>query len=48
MNNIMKIVCVNTFRNNLEKLIEQIVGNHSSLKVTRCGGQGFVVISAGD
>lgn len=44
----MESVSVNKFRDNLKSFVEQIVGNHSPLKVTRRSGEDFVVISADD
>jgi antitoxin YefM len=45
---VMESVSVNKFRDNLKKFVEQIVGNHIPLKVTRRNGEDFVVISADD
>ncbi|WP_022947409.1 type II toxin-antitoxin system Phd/YefM family antitoxin [Methylohalobius crimeensis] len=44
----MDIVSVNKFRDNLKKLVEQVVSKHEPLKVTRRGGNDFVVVSADD
>jgi antitoxin YefM len=44
----MDIVSVNKFRDNLKSLVEQVVTKHIPLKVTRRGGEDFVVISADD
>ncbi len=44
----MDSVSVNKFRDNLKTLIEQVVTKHIPLKVTRRGGEDFVVISADD
>ena len=44
----MESVSVNKFRDNLKSFVEQIVGNHMPLKVTRRSGDDFVVISADD
>ncbi|PKG99798.1 type II toxin-antitoxin system Phd/YefM family antitoxin [Paraglaciecola sp. MB-3u-78] len=44
----METVSVNKFRDNLKSFVEQIVGNHMPLKVTRRSGDDFVVISADD
>jgi len=44
----MDSVSVNKFRDNLKSYVEQIVGNHKPLKVTRRSGEDFVVISADD
>lgn len=44
----MDSVSVNKFRDNLKKFVEQVVSNHEPLKVTRRGGDDFVVVSADD
>jgi antitoxin YefM len=44
----MDSVSVNKFRDNLKSFVEQIVGNHQPLKVTRRSGEDFIVISADD
>ena len=44
----MDSVSVNKFRDNLKGYVEQIVGNHEPLKVTRRAGDDFVVMSADD
>jgi antitoxin YefM len=44
----MDSVSVNKFRDNLKSLVEQVVTKHIPLKVTRRGGEDFVVISADD
>ena len=44
----MNSVSVNKFRDNLKSFVEQIVENHTPLKVTRRTGEDFVVISAED
>ena len=44
----MDSVSVNKFRDNLRNLVEQVVTKHMPLKVTRRGGEDFVVISADD
>jgi antitoxin YefM len=44
----MNSVSVNKFRDNLKSFVEQIVGSHEPLKVTRRSGDDFVVISADD
>jgi len=41
-------ISVNKFRNNLKGFVEQIVSEHSPLKVTRRNGDDFVVLSADD
>lgn len=45
---IMDSVSVNQFRDNLKNFVEQVVNNHTPLKVTRRAGEAFVVISADD
>ncbi|MGU9957223.1 MAG: type II toxin-antitoxin system Phd/YefM family antitoxin [Arenicellales bacterium WSBS_2016_MAG_OTU3] len=44
----MESISVNKFRGNLKSFVEQIVGSHTPLKVTRRNGEDFVVISADD
>ena len=44
----MDSVSVNKFRENLKSFVEQIVTEHSPLKVTRRSGEDFVVVSADD
>lgn len=44
----MDTVSVNKFRDNLKSFVEQIVSEHSTLKVTRRTGDDFVVVSADD
>ena len=44
----MDSVSVNKFRDNLKSLVEQVVSKHMALKVTRRGGNDFVVVSADD
>ncbi len=44
----MDSVSVNKFRDNLKSFVEQIVTEHSPLKVTRRSGDDFVVIGADD
>ena len=44
----MDSVSVNKFRDNLKSFVEQIVTDHSPLKVTRRTGEDFVVLSADD
>jgi antitoxin YefM len=41
-------VSVKKFRDNLRSSVEQIVSEHTPLKVTRRSGEGFVVVSAED
>lgn len=44
----MNSVSVNKFRDNLKRLVEEVVSTHVPLKVTRRGGADFVVVSADD
>ncbi len=44
----METVSVNIFRDNLKTLVEEVVGNHEPLRVTRRGGEAFVVMSEQD
>ena len=44
----MDTVSVNKFRDNLKSFVEQIVSEHTPLKVTRRSGEDFVVVSADD
>jgi len=44
----MKSISVNKFRENLKSFVEQVVTQHSPLKVTRRNGDDFVVLSADD
>ena len=44
----MDTVSVNKFRDNLKSYVEQIVSEHTPLKVTRRSGEDFVVVSADD
>jgi len=44
----MDSVSVNKFRDNLKSFVEQIVTEHTPLKVTRRTGDDFVVLSADD
>ena len=44
----MNSVSVNQFRENLKHFVEQVVSQHTTLKVTRRNGENFVVISAED
>lgn len=41
-------ISVNQFRDKLKTFVEQVVTNHTPLKVTRRTGEDFVVISADD
>ncbi len=44
----MDSISVNQFRDNLKTLVDKVVGEHAPLKVTRRGGEDFVVIGAED
>lgn len=44
----MDTVTVNKFRDNLKSFVEQVVSEHTPLKVTRRAGEAFVVMSAED
>lgn len=44
----MDTVSVNQFRDKLKTFVEQVVNNHTPLKVTRRAGEAFVVMSADD
>ena len=44
----MDSITVNKFRDNLKTFVEQVVSQHVPLKVTRRGGEDFVVVSADD
>ena len=44
----MDTVSVNQFRDKLKTFVEQVVTNHTPLKVTRRTGDAFVVLSADD
>lgn len=44
----MDSISVNRFRDNLKTLVERVTTEHNPLKVTRRGGENFVVISAED
>lgn len=44
----MDTVSVNRFRDNLKKIVEQAISNHTPIKVTRRSGEAFVVMSADD
>ena len=44
----MDSVSVNQFRDNLKSFVEQVISKHVPLKVTRRGGEDFVVVSADD
>jgi antitoxin YefM len=44
----MDTVSVNQFRDKLKTFVEQVVTNHTPIKVTRRAGEAFVVMSADD
>ena len=44
----MDTISVNQFRDNLKAFVEQVVSNHTPIKVTRRAGEAFVVVSADD
>jgi len=44
----MDTVSVNKFRENLKSFVEQVVNQHTPIKVTRRTGKDFVVVSADD
>lgn len=44
----MDTISVNQFRDNLKTFVEQVVSDHTPIKVTRRAGEAFVVISADD
>lgn len=44
----MDTISVNQFREKLKTFVEQVVTNHTPIKVTRRAGEDFVVISADD
>ncbi len=44
----MESISVNKFRDHLKSFVEQVISNHSPLKVTRRSGEDFVVMSAED
>lgn len=44
----MNITSVNQFRDNLKRYVDEVVNNHSPLKVTRRNGDDFIVISVED
>lgn len=44
----MDTISVNQFRDNLKTLVEQVISNHTPIKVTRRAGEAFVVVSADD
>lgn len=44
----MNTVSVNKFRDNLRECVEKAIGEHEPLKVSRRGGEDFVVMGAED
>jgi antitoxin YefM len=44
----MDTVSVNKFRENLKGFVEQVINQHTPIKVTRRTGEDFVVVSADD
>jgi len=44
----MDAASANKFRDNLKQFIEQVIHDHSPLKVTRRDGDDFVVVSVED
>lgn len=44
----METTTVNKFRDGLKSFVEQVVSDHTTLKVTRRNGADFVVVSAED
>lgn len=44
----MDTISVNQFRDKLKTFVEQVVTNHTPLKVTRRAGEAFVIMSADD
>ncbi len=44
----MDTVSVNQFRDKLKTYVEQVVNDHTPIKVTRRAGEAFVVMSADD
>jgi antitoxin YefM len=44
----MNTISVNRFRDNLKGCIEEVVGSHEPLRVTRRGGEAFIVMSEED
>jgi antitoxin YefM len=44
----MNTISVNKFREHLKCFVEQVIDNHTPLKVTRRSGEDFVVISVED
>jgi len=44
----MNTVSVNQFRDKLKTIVEQVINDHTPIKVTRRAGDDFVVMSADD
>jgi len=44
----MDSISVNKFRDNLKTFVEQVVSNHTPIKVTRRSGDDFIIMSAED
>ena len=44
----MDSVSVNKFRDNLKAFVDQVIGEHEPIKVTRRAGEDFIVMSAED
>lgn len=44
----MDSISVNKFRDNIKSFVEQVVEEHSPIKVTRRAGDDFIVLSAED
>lgn len=44
----MDTISVNQFRENLKHCVEKVIEQHQPLKVSRRGGEDFIVISAED
>ncbi len=44
----METVSVNRFRDNLKTLVEEVISSHEPLRVTRRGGEAFMVMSEQD
>lgn len=45
---VMNSVSIDRFRENLKHFVEQVINQHTPLKVTRRNGENFVVISSED
>jgi len=44
----MNSISVNKFRDNLKSFVEKVITDHLPLKVTRRGGEDFIILSAED